>query len=295
MPKMKQSHVTAYLFIAPQMIGFFLFVLGPLIAVIIYSFQERNLLTNTNNFIAMGNFSKLLFSDQIFRKTIVNTIIFSLGQVPLNIILSLLIAILLSKQFHGVGFFRTLIFSPVVTSAVAWAIVWKFLLQGGETGAVNAVLGIFGIEGPNWLFEEGWAMASVIGNRVIKNLGMNVIIFLAAITNLPEHYFEAAKIDGAGSFRTFFSIKIPLLMPTLLMVSILTVIGSLKVFDTIMLLTGGGPSNSTMVLVYYIYYQAFQFFQYGYASAVALVLFVFVLFMTIIQWSARKRISHYED
>jgi multiple sugar transport system permease protein len=295
MPKIKQGHVTAYLFIAPQMIGYFLFVLGPLVAVIIYSFQERNLLTNTSNFIALENFSKLLFSDQIFRKTIVNTIIFSLGQVPLNIILSLLIAMLLSRSFRGVGFFRTLIFSPVVTSAVAWAIVWKFLLQGGETGAVNALLSVFGIEGPNWLFEEGWAMASVIGNRVIKNLGMNVIIFLAAITNLPEHYFEAAKIDGAGKIRTFFSIKIPLLMPTLLMVSILTVIGSLKVFDTIMLLTGGGPSNSTMVLVYYIYYQAFQFFQYGYASAVALVLFIFVLFMTIIQWSARKRISHYED
>lgn len=295
MPRLKKNHLTAYLFIAPQMIGYLLFVLGPLVAVIVYSFQDRNLLTNTNQFIAFENFSKLLFSDKIFRKTIVNTIIFSIGQVPLNIVLSLWIAMLLSKQFKGVTFFRTLIFSPVVTSAVAWAIVWKFLLQGGDTGAVNALLGLFGIEGPNWLFEPGWAMVSVIFNRVIKNLGMNVIIFLAAITNLPEHYFEAAKIDGSGTMNTFFKIKIPLLMPTLLMVSILTVIGSLKVFDTIMLLTGGGPSNSTMVLVYYIYYQAFQFFEYGYASAVALVLFVFVLFMTLIQWSARKRISHYES
>jgi multiple sugar transport system permease protein len=124
---------------------------------------------------------------------------------------------------------------------------------------------------------------------------MNVIIFIAAITNIPEHYSESAKIEGANEISIFFRIKLPLLMPTLLMVTIITVIGSMKVLDTIMLLTGGGPSNSTMVLIYYIYYQAFQFFQYGYASTIALVLFLFVFILTILQWSARKRISHYEE
>lgn len=287
--------MTAYLFIAPQMAGYFMFVLGPLIAVILYSFQERNLLTGQNRFAGMANYSKMFFSDPVFLKTITNTLIFSIGQVPMNIILSLFIAILLAKQFRGVSFFRTVIFAPVVTSAVAWAIVWRFLLQGGDSGALNGLLGIFGIEGPNWLREPGWAMFSVIANRVIKNLGMNVIIFLAAVMNLPAHYYEAARIDGSGPVRMFFHITVPLLMPSLLMVSIITVIGSLKVFDTILLLTGGGPNHSTMVLVYYIYYQAFQFFQYGYASAVALVLFSVVLIMTIVQWSARKRISHYEN
>ncbi len=295
MTKNRKSPITAYFFIAPQMVGYLIFVLGPLAAIIIYSFQERNLLTNVNRFAGFANYSKMLFEDPIFWKTIKNTLVFSFGQVPLNIILSLLIAILLSKPFRGVGAFRTIIFAPVVTSAVAWAIVWKFLLQGGDQGAVNALLGVFGIEGPNWLHEPGWAMFSVIVNRVIKNLGMNVIIFLAAVMNLPRHYYEAATMDGAGKVRTFFNITIPLLMPSLLMVSIITVIGSLKVFDTILLLTGGGPNHSTMVLVYYIYFQAFQFFQYGYASAVALVLFSVVLIMTIIQWSARKRISHYEN
>ncbi|MDA3955764.1 carbohydrate ABC transporter permease [Oceanispirochaeta sp.] len=290
-----KKKVTPYIFIAPQMVGYLLFVLGPLIAVLVYSFQDRNLLTGINQFVGLQNFSKMFRHDPIFWKTIGNTITFSLGQVPLNILLSLAIAIMLSRQFRGVGFFRTLFFSPVVTSAVAWAIVWKFLLQGGEQGAVNALLGIIGIQGPNWLFEPGWAMFSVIINRVLKNLGMNVIIFLAAVMNLPQHYYEAARIDGAGRIRIFLQITVPLLMPTLLMVTIITVIGSLKVFDTILLLTAGGPSNSTMVLVYYIYYQAFQFFQYGYASAVALVLFVFVLVLTAIQWSTRKRISHYEN
>jgi len=287
--------LTPYFFIAPQMIGYLLFVLGPLIAVVVYSFQERNLLTGINQMVGLKNFAKMFTQDPLFWKTIGNTVTFSIGQVPINIALSLFIAMILAKQFKGVGFYRTLFFSPVVTSAVAWAIVWKFLLQGGDKGAVNALLGFFGIEGPNWLFEPGWAMFSVIINRVIKNLGMNVIIFLAAVMNLPGQYYEAARIDGAGRIRTFFQLTVPLLMPTLLMVTIITVIGSLKVFDTILLLTGGGPNNSTMVLVYYIYYQAFQFFQYGYASAVALILFLFVLIMTILQWSARKRISHYEN
>jgi len=291
----RKQVLTPYLFIAPQMIGYLLFVLGPLIAVIVYSFQERNLLTGISQMVGFKNFVKMFSSDPLFWKTIGNTITFSIGQVPINIALSLFIAMILAKQFKGVGFYRTLFFSPVVTSAVAWAIVWKFLLQGGDKGAVNALLGLLGIEGPNWLFEPGWAMFSVIINRVIKNLGMNIIIFLAAVMNLPGHYYEAARIDGAGRIRIFFQLTVPLLMPTLLMVTIITVIGSLKVFDTILLLTGGGPNNSTMVLVYYIYYQAFQFFQYGYASAVALILFFFVLVMTILQWSARKRISHYEN
>ncbi|MDC7241163.1 MAG: sugar ABC transporter permease [Spirochaetales bacterium] len=295
MHKSRKQQASAYLFIAPQMIGYFLFVLGPLVAVVLYSFQERNLLTGQNLFIGLNNYIKMFSSDPILLKTIKNTFVFSLGQVPLNIALSLLIALLLARPFRGVEIFRTIIFAPVVTSAVAWAIVWKFLLQGGDQGAVNAVLGAMGISGPNWLHEPGWAMVSVIVNRVIKNLGMNVIIFIAAIMNLPVQYYEASRIDGAGPLRTFRSITVPLLMPSLLMVTILTVIGSLKVFDTILLLTGGGPNHSTMVLVYYIYYQAFQFFQYGYASAVAVVLFLIVLLMTILQWSSRKRISHYED
>ena len=295
MSKFRKNQLTAYLFIAPQMLGYLFFVLGPLVAVVIYSFQERNLLTGRNLFIGFNNYIKMFGSDPIFWKTINNTIVFSFGQVPLNIALSLLIAILLSKPFRGVGLFRTVVFAPVVTSAVAWAIVWKFLLQGGDQGALNSVLGFFGLEGPNWLHEPGWAMFSVIVNRVLKNLGMNVIIFLAAVMNLPQQYYEASRIDGAGTLRTFFSITIPLLMPSLLMVTIITVIGSLKVFDTILLLTAGGPNHSTMVLVYYIYYQAFQFFQYGYASAVAFILFLVVFLMTAIQWNARKRISHYEN
>ena len=290
-----RKSLIGYIFILPQTAGYLLFVLGPLLAVVVFSFQERNLLLNTSRFVGAANFEKLLFKDPLFWKTVGNTLVFSLGQVPLNLALSLGVALLLSRRVLGLSVFRTLIFAPVVTSAVAWAVVWKFLLQGGESGIVNSVLAGFGIAGPNWLREPGWAMVSVIVNRVIKNLGMNVIIFIAAVLNLPEQYAEAARIDGAGRATVFFRIKLPLLAPTVLLVTIITVIGSLKVFDTIMLLTNGGPSNATTVLMYYIYYQGFQYFQYGYASAIALVLFVFVLALTLLQWSSRKRLSHYES
>ncbi len=284
----------AYFFIAPQMAGFLLFVLGPTVAVFVFSMQSRNLLTGVNLFVGLENYRTMFAGDPLFVKTLVNSLVFTLGLVPTNIALALGLALLLAKQIRGGGLFRTVFFAPVVTSAVAWAIVWKFLLQG-DAGLVNQYLSIFGINGPNWLQQPSWAMVSVIFTRVFKNLGMNLVLYLAAITNLPEELVEAARIDGASNLQILRRIKIPLLWPTTLMISVLTVIGSLKVFDHIMLLTGGGPGNATMVLVYYIYYQGFQFFETGYASALAVVLFVIVLALTLAQWRMRTRLSHYES
>jgi multiple sugar transport system permease protein len=178
---------------------------------------------------------------------------------------------------------------------VAWAIVWKYLLQGGTAGPVNWFLDLIGIAGPNWLFEKGWAMTSVIVTRVMKNLGMNVLIFMGAVLNMPGDVIEAARIDGARRFTLFFRIKLPLLMPTVMMVTIVTIIGSMRVFDTIKLMTDGGPEGSTMVMVYYIYHQAFRMFDTGFASALAVVLFLIVLALTALQWLGRKRISYYES
>ncbi len=213
----------------------------------------------------------------------------------MNLILSLLLALYLGEGRLGSKFIRGIIFLPVVTSGVAWAIVWKYLLQGGDAGPVNWALSLFGITGPNWLFEKGWAMASVIINRVMKNLGMNVLIFMGAVLNMPGDVIEAARIDGAKHFNLFFKIKLPLLMPTVMMVAIVTVIGSMRVFDTIKLMTDGGPEGSTMVMVYYIYHQAFRMFDTGFASALAVVLFAIVLVLTAVQWFSRKKVSYYES
>lgn len=277
-----------YAFIAPQMIGFILFIILPLVTIFVFSTEERNLLSGAITPVGFDNFRTIFESDILFRKVLLNTLTFTAGLVPLNIALALFLASLLAQKLRGITIFRVLFFSPVVTSAVAWAIVWRFMLQGDQ-GSINQVLQLVGIDGPNWLRQPGWAMASVIVTLVIKNVGLNTIILLAALTNLPSEYREAATVDGATRWQVFRRITLPLLAPTLLFVTVITVIGSLKVFDHIMLMTAGGPANSTMVLVYYIYYQAFQFFETGYASALAVILFVLALILTIFQWVVRGR------
>lgn len=283
-----------FLFIAPQMLGYLIFVLGPAIAVFVFSLHERNMLSGRNVFVGLENFRQMFQQDPLFYKTMFNTLIFTGGLVPLGVCLALLLSLLSYKWFFGVQAFRTIIFAPVVTSAVAWAIVWRFLLQG-QQGAVNQILSLVGIAGPDWLRDPSTAMVSVIVTRVVKNVGMNVVIFVAAIANLPEELFESARIDGANDSQIFFRIKMPLLMPTTLMVTILVTMGSLKVFDHIMLMTQGGPENATMVLVYYIYYQGFRFFDTGYASALAVVLFGISLILAMAQWKVRRRVYHYEE
>ncbi|MCP4396689.1 MAG: sugar ABC transporter permease [bacterium] len=289
-----KDDLLGYAFVAPQMLGFFLFVLGPLIAVLVYSLQTRNLLTGQAAFTGLENYRNMFSADPLFAKTMWNSLVFAAGLVPLNVGLSLMLALMLSKKLRGITVFRTLYFAPVVTSAVAWAIVWRFLLQG-EQGVINQCLALIGIHGPNWLQEPGWAMFAIVITRVFKNVGLNIVIYLAAITNLPEQYAEAASVDGANKVQAFWKISFPLLMPTTMMVTIITIIGSLKVFDHIMLMTGGGPGNATMVAVYYIYYQAFRFFEIGYASGLSVILFGLVLILTIVQWSLRKRVSYYEQ
>ena len=291
----RKEALTGYAFVLPQLIGFTFFVLIPLVNVFIYSFHNKNMLFGTNIFIGFDNFTKLFTNDSLFWMTLKNTFVFSVMLVPLNLVLALLLALYLGAGGFGTRFTRTVIFLPVVTSGVAWAIVWKYLLQSGTAGPVNYFLSLAGIPGPNWLTDKGWAMISVVINRVLKNLGTNVLIFYGAVMNMPQDVIEAARIDGAGSWVLLRKIKLPLLMPTILMVSIVTMIGSMRVFDTIRLMTDGGPEGSTMVLVYYIYHQAFKMFNTGYASAIAVVLFIIVLILTIIQWALRKKVSHYED
>jgi multiple sugar transport system permease protein len=290
----RDEAVAGYLLVAPQLAGFLAFVLGPLLAVFWFSLQERSLLSPVVTPVGLQNFATLFADDALFRTVLWNSLVFAGGLVPLNVALALGLALLLARPLFGVTFFRTLFFAPVVTSAVAWAIVWRFMLQG-EQGTVNQLLSLGGIAGPNWLREPGWAMAAVIVTRVLKGVGLNMLIFLAALKDLPQDYLDAARVDGANPWQTFRHITLPLLAPTTLMVLVITVIGSLKVFDHIMLMTEGGPANATLVLVYYVYYQAFRNFELGYASALAVVLFALTLALTLLQWSLRRRFVYNEQ
>jgi multiple sugar transport system permease protein len=214
--------------------------------------------------------------------------------VPFNLVLALTLAVLVNQRLPGTAWFRTLFFAPVVVSLVAWAIVWRFLLQ--VDGGINASLAVVGIDGPNWLRSSTWAMPAVVVVQVFKNVGLNMILFLAALQGVPREIQEAARVDGAGPLSSFRRITLPMISPMILLVSIITVIGSFQVFATIVVLTGGGPGNSTNVLVYYIYQQAFRRYEAGYASAGAMLLFGIVMALTVLQWQLRKRwVFHEQD
>ncbi|WCK73931.1 sugar ABC transporter permease [Agrobacterium tumefaciens] len=288
----RRDSLAGFLFIAPQLIGIIIFVLIPLGLVFWYSLHEWNVLANTFTYTGAQNY-RMLIEDGNLLEVLGATGIFSAGLVVFNLSLALLLAVLLNQKLAGIAIFRTLFFSPVVVSLVAWTIVWGFLLQ--KNGGINGMLLMVGIEGPNWLREETTAMISVIVVQVFKNVGLNMILFLAALQGVPNELYEAARIDGAPAFKQFRRITLPLISPTILLTSIITIVGSLQVFAQIAVLTQGGPGLSTTVLVYYLYQQAFQFHFFGYGSTLSILLFLIVAVLTFAQWQMRKRIVFYES
>ncbi|KRE98887.1 sugar ABC transporter permease [Paenibacillus sp. Soil766] len=283
----------AYLFISPMVLGYIIFLLIPIVAAFGMSFTNYSLLHDTE-FVGLDNYEKAFLNDPLFWKTVWNTLYFSAGLIPLNLMLALGLALLLNRKIPGISLFRTAIFTPVVTSIVVWAIVWKYIFAT-DAGLVNQILQLFNIQGPAWLYNFGLAMPVVIVVSVLKNVGLNMVIFLAALQEVPKMYYEAAKIDGASRMRTFWNITFPMISPAFFLALILTLIGSLKVFSQIQVMTDGGPGISTYVLVYYIYQQAFKQFEFGYASSIAFILFFLVLILTIVQWNMRKRWVHHEQ
>lgn len=283
----KQERLYGLLFVSPQVLGFCTFVLGPMVAAFFLSFSDWSLLGDPR-WVGSANYERLFSSDPTFWMVLGNSAIFSVGVVTLNIALALALALLLRRITWGSGFFRTAFFLPVMTSIVVWAIVWKYLLAP-DGGFVNQALRLVGVEGPNWLFDPNWAMLAVIFGQVLKNVGLNMVILLAALFNVPRDYYEAAAIDGATGRQSFRNITLPMIAPTLFLVIVLTIIGSLKIFALIYVMTRGGPGTSTSVLVYYIWQQAFQLFKFGYAAALAYVLFAIILALTLVQWRLRTK------
>ncbi|GAA2787114.1 carbohydrate ABC transporter permease [Kribbella solani] len=288
----RRDVLTGYVFIAPQLLGVLVFVLVPVGMAIWYSLNKWNVFTGRQTFVGGDNWAALA-SDPQLSSVLLATVLFSGGVVVLNIGLGLLIAVLLNRRFRGATFFRTLFFSPVVVSVVAWTLVWGFLLQ--DNGGINGLLGAVGIEGPNWLQHGDTAMVSVVISQVVRSVGVNMVLFLAALQGVPSELYEAARIDGARSRAIFARITLPLISPTVLLTAIITIVGALQSFAQIAVLTGGGPELSTTVLVYYVFQQAFEFNNIGYGSTLALMLLSFVMVLTLLQWQLRKRWVFHEQ
>lgn len=280
----------AFLMLLPNLVGFLMFLLLPVAATFAISFSSWNL-TDSFNFNGADNYMEL-FQDPVFSQVMGNTLYFTIVSVPIGIVISLLLAVFLNQKLRFIRFYRAAFFIPVISSMVAVSVIWQWIYNP-EYGLLNYALSWFGIDGPAWLTDPHWAMPTVILTSVWKSLGFNLLIFLAGLQSISESYYEAADMDGAKWYSKFMHITLPLLSPTTFFVTVMSIINSFQVFDTVYLMTQGGPARSTSVLVYYIFQNAFQYFRMGYASAMAYVLFFIVLFITFIQFWRQKKWSIY--
>ena len=281
------QNFAAWIFIAPAILGTFIFILIPVICSFGLSFTSWDML-NPINFVGLENY-KLLLRDGLFYKILLNTIVFALSTSILGVIIPLILAAILNSKIRGSEFYKTAYFLPFITPMVVVGIVWAWIFDP-NIWFLNQVLNIH----INWLYDSKFAMPALIIVSVWKLIGYNMIIFLSAFSSVSQSLFEAAKIDGANAYQTFKNVTIPLLSPTIFFVVIITAISSFQVFDLIYLMTQGGPFDSTNVLVYSIYKNAFEYFNIGKASAIAYVLFVIILVLTLIQWHFRKKIVYNE-
>lgn len=287
----RREALLGWALVLPYVLGLLVFVIGPLLAVVGLSFTSWSLL-DAPRFVGAGNYARLA-ADPGFRQSVSVTALFTVGIMVVNISAALALATLLNVRLRGIAAFRTIVFSPVVMPVVAWALVWKFLLQ--PQGPVNVALQGAGLTNANVLLDPATALWTVVLVEVIKAVGLNVVIFLAALQGVPREVHEAARLDGASPVQAFWRVTLPLISPTFFLVFVITLIGALKLFTPVYVLTGGGPANATTTLIVYMFKQGFEFFEFGYASTIATVLFAVVLVLTLAQWNLRRRLVFYES
>lgn len=291
-PGMNQR-LLAFFHLAPGMSGFVIFIVIPLIASVVISLYEWPLYGEAS-FVGFDNYARLLSGDDpAFYTVLRNTIVFAIGYTALNLVISTGIAVWLHSLPDWAPFFRVLFFVPVVTPMVANALVWRVILD--DRGVLNSVLGAVGISGPSWLGEPGWAMVSIIMMSLWQAIGYNIVVLAAGLNNINPAVMEAARIDGTNAWSRFWRVTFPMLSPSLFFASVMTVIGSFKVFTQPYMLTKGGPGEATNTLVLYLYRSGFSFDKLGLASSLAWILFVLVMLVTAIQFVGQKKWVNYDS
>ena len=281
-----------YLYTAPWLIGFFVLTLYPIVYSFYLMFTDMNL-TGVGKFIGLENLKYAFTDDPLFIKAFINTLKYVVMFVPSSIILAFFVALLLSKKVKGLGFFRTAFYIPYITSGVAVTILWGWIYQK-DYGIINYVLSLFGIKGVNWLGDKNIAMISIV-ILSLWTIGNNIIIMLAGIQDIPQSYYESAQIDGAGAIRQIFSITLPLCTPTIYFNLIVTIIAAFQVFQQPLILTNGGPLNSTYTAAIHMYNNGFLYGKLGYASMMAWSLFVVIMVITLVVISTSKYWVFYDD
>ena len=278
-------------FVAPSLTFLVLFSVVPIATAALLSLFEWDLITDPE-FVGLDNYRELARDDE-FHASIRHTLTFIVGYVPTVMVAGLGLALLLNRRQRLLGLSRVVFFMPVVSAWVAVALIWTWMLNP-RFGAVNWVLESIGLDPPAWLFERGWAMAAIVGVSVWKDAGFVMLLFLAGLQAIPDSCREAALVDGAGPMSAFRHVTLPLLSPTVFLVSIILLINSFQVFEQVWIMTQGGPVGSTTVIVQQIVRNAFGFGRLGYAAALSWVLFAMIFAITLLQTRLQRRWVHYE-
>ncbi len=288
--RLKQS-IEGYLFIAPWLVGFIVFMAGPLAASLGLSFFRWSLI-RPPRFVGVENYVTMFTADPLFWQSLRVTLIFVAVAVPLQIAFALFLALLLNQKVRMIPIFRTIFYLPSVVGFVAIAVLWAWLYQP-EFGLINDFLGRVGIEGPAWLISKRWALPAVIGAS-LWTVGGTMIIFLAGLQNIPKSLYEAAALDGAGEAAQFRHVTLPMLSPVIFFNLILGLIVGFRTFELPLVMTNGGPLNATMFYALYLYLNAFTFLKAGYAAALSWILFIVILVVTVVQLRLARRWVYYE-
>ena len=282
----RRQTIEGWLFIGPVVLGILTFQFVPVMVSVYASFTDWSGLSDPD-FIGLGNYQRMP-GDSLLLTTVANTFYFSAGFIPLSIGLGLGLALLCSGKLRGMPFFRTAFFVPYVVNIVVVSLIW-FWFYAPSNGVINGLLSLVGVDGPAWLASSTWAMPAVIITSVWQGVGFPMIILLGGLQGIPSALHEAAAIDGASSWRRFRSVTLPLLTPHLFFLVVTQFITSFQIFGIIFVMTDGGPGNATTVYIYYLYQNAFAYGRMGYASALAVVLFLFVGLVTAVQWRLQRR------
>jgi multiple sugar transport system permease protein len=275
--------LSGYAFVLPFIASISIFLIGPLIYAFIISFKEFSFLNpEASRWIGFANYIKL-FSDPTFKRALLNTTLYSLGVVPTQLVIALILALIVNSDIKGKTFFRVAYYIPTVTSTVAVSVIFLYLFKAD--GLVNALLAKFGIQGPTWFNDVRFALPSIMMMAIWSSVGNYMVIFLAGLQDIPSELYEAAEVDGANKFQRFFKITLPMLRPIVFFNLVMSLIGTFQVFDQAYVVSQGtgGPLDATMTVVLDIYRTGFRDFNMGYASAMAFVLFVIILILTLIQ------------
>ena len=283
--KLKDDSKWAWLMLAPNIIGFLLFMLIPMVATFVLSFTKYDMLS-TPKFVGLQNYIDMA-KDPIIWEVTKNTILYTVITVPVGMCISLLLAVMLDQKIAFRRFYRAAFFLPSITSMVVVAIVWQWIYNP-DYGLLYYFLSLFGIKGPKWLLDANTSLISLAIVGIWKRAGYDMIIFLSGLQGISNSYYEASMLDGANKWQQFRYITLPMLKPTTFFVFVMAVISSFQVFDQVMLMTKGGPGRSSSVLVHYLYQNAFQYFKLGYACAIAYLLFFIVMGVTVVNMRMEK-------